>query len=74
MKLRIQIDSHGEVAEVVMLSGIPDSDLNEAAVEVAHGWTFSAARKNGRRVRVWKEVAFEFTVRADRTTSVRIHE
>ena len=74
VKLRIQIDSHGEVAEVVMLSGIPDSDLNEAAVEVAHGWTFSAARKNGRRVRVWKEVAFEFTVRADRTTSVRIHE
>jgi protein TonB len=74
VKLRIEIDSHGDVAEVVLLSGIPDSDLNEAAVEVARGWTFSPARKDGRRVSVLKDVEFEFTVRPDRTTSVRIRE
>jgi protein TonB len=74
VKLRIEIDSHGDVAEVVLLSGIPDSDLNEAALEVARGWTFSPARKDGRRVSVSKDVEFEFTVRPDRTTSVRIRE
>ena len=74
VQLRIRIDSHGAVAEVILLQGIPDSDLNEAAVEVARDWTFSPARKDGRRVQVWKDVAFEFTVRPDRTTSVRIRE
>ena len=57
-----------------MLSGIPGSDLNQAAVEVAREWTFSPARKDGQHVQVWKEVAFEFTIRPDRTTSVRIRE
>jgi TonB family protein len=74
VQLRVQIDPHGEVTEVVLLSGIPDSDLNEAAVDVAKGWSFSPARKNGQRVGVFKDVAFEFTVRPDRTTSVRIRE
>jgi len=74
VELRIQIDSHGDVVEVVVLSGIPDSDLNQAAAEVARDWTFSPARKDGRRVPVSKEVGFEFTVRPDRTTSVKIRE
>jgi TonB family protein len=74
VQLRIRIDSQGEVAEVILLEGIPESDLNEAAVEVARGWTYSPARKSGQRVEVWKDVAFEFSVRPDRTTSVRIRE
>jgi TonB family protein len=74
VQLRIRIDSYGEVAEVILLEGIPESDLNEAAVEVAQGWAYSPARKDGQRVEVWKDVAFEFSVRSDRTTSVRIRE
>ena len=74
VELRIHIDSHGNVTDVDLLSGIPNSDLNEAALEVTRDWTFSPAHDNGRRVAVWKDVAFEFTVRPDRTTSVRIRE
>ena len=74
VKLRIHIDSQGNVTDVDLLSGIPNSDLNEAALEVARDWTFSPAHDDGRRVAVWKDVAFEFTVRPDRTTSVRIRE
>jgi len=74
VQLRIRIDSYGEVAEVILVAGIPDSDLNEAAVEVARGWSYSPARNEGQPVEVWKDVAFEFTVRPDRTTSVRIRE
>jgi protein TonB len=74
VQLQIRIDSHGDVAEVLLLSGIPDSDLNQAAVEVARDWRFSPARKDGQHVQVWKEVAFEFAIRPDRTTSVRIRE
>lgn len=74
VELRIHIDSSGVVTDVGLVSEIPNSDLNEAAMEVARGWTFSPARKNGQRVAVWKDVAFEFTVRPDRTTSVRIRE
>ena len=33
VNLRIHIDSNGEVSDVTLLSGIPDSDLNEAALE-----------------------------------------
>jgi TonB family protein len=74
VQLRILIDAQGEVAEVLMLSGIPDSDLNDAAIDVAHEWTFSPARKEGQHVEFWKDVAFEFTIRPDRTTSVKIRE
>jgi TonB family protein len=74
VELRVQIDSQGNVTEVDLLSGIPNSDLNEAALEATRDWTFSPAHNNGRRVAVWKDVAFEFTVRPDRTTSVRIRE
>lgn len=74
VQIRILIDSHGDVAEAELTAGIPGSDLNEAALAATGDWNFSPARKNGQRVAVWKEVTFEFTVRPDRTTSVRIRE
>jgi TonB family protein len=74
IELSVRVDERGEVQDVELVEGIPESDLNQAAIDVARSWKFSPARKNGEAVKVWKDVALEFAILPNKTTSVRIRD
>jgi len=74
VELSVRVDEHGEVADVELVEGIPESDLNQAAIDIARSWKFSPARKDGEAVQVWKNVALEFAILPNKTTSVSIRD
>ena len=52
------------MAQIRLLKTIPDSDLNEAALEIARFWEFVPARKESYPVRVWNPVTIDFSIAA----------
>ena len=48
------MDETGKVADVQVIQGIPNSDLNDAAAQAARGWSYQPATKEGVPVKVWK--------------------
>lgn len=71
--LNLLIDEKGFVAQVELLETIPDSDLNEATLELARLWQFHPARKQGHPVRVWKSLTLDFTIDSG-TTRVMLRD
>ena len=48
------------VDQVVLVSGVPGADLNDAAMGTAKAWTYRPATKNGVPVKVWKSEQIVF--------------
>jgi len=59
--LKLLVDERGKIVDLRLLRTIPDSDLNEAAIEAAWRWRFEPASKDGVPVRVWKPVTVVFS-------------
>jgi len=74
VEVSLLIDEHGEVAAAELTRDDAGSDLAQAVLAAVRDWKFSPARKDRRPVKVRQEVAIEFTVLPDRSTSVRIRE
>jgi protein TonB len=74
VELSLLIDERGEVADVALIRDDAGEDLTRETLSVVRGWTFSPARKDRQPVKVRQDVAIEFTILPDRSTSVRIRE
>ena len=63
VRVRILVDSSGEVREVVIVRGLPDG-LNEQAIQAAYQMRFRPALKNNQPVPYWmNNVLVEFNLR-----------
>jgi protein TonB len=60
--LNLLIDERGMVSDLRLKRTIPDSDLNEAVLDIIRTWRFDPARKAGVPVSVWKPVTIEFSI------------
>jgi TonB family protein len=74
VELALLIDEHGAVADVTLLHDGAGEELVLESLATVREWTFSPARKDRRPVKVWQEVAIDFTILPNRSTSVRIRE
>src|SRR5262249_45306925 len=52
--MNVLVNEYGNVDRVVLVSGVPGADVNEAALKAARSWTYRPATKHGVPVRVWK--------------------
>ena len=59
--MNVLINDRGTVDQVVLVTGVPGADLNDAAMAAAKTWTYRPATKDGVPVKVWKseQVAFQ---------------
>jgi TonB family protein len=59
--LKVLVNEHGTVDQVVVVSGVTGADLNDAAVKAARQWTYRPATKDGVPVKVWttEQVTFK---------------
>jgi protein TonB len=60
--LNLLIDKRGMIVDLRLKQTIPDSDLNEAVLDIIRSWRFDPARKAGVPVSVWKPVTIEFSI------------
>jgi len=60
VELNVLVDDNGAVEEVVVVTEIPRSDLNDSAVKAVKAWTYAPATKDGVPVKVWKLERIEF--------------
>ncbi len=60
VRLRLLIDETGTVADVRIVTEIPNSTLNQMAVKAARQWVYQPAVKDNAPVKVWKEVSLDF--------------
>jgi TonB family protein len=60
VELRVLVDEKGRVAKVEVTKPIPNSDLNDAAVDAVRRWKFSPATKEGQPVKTWKKETVTF--------------
>jgi protein TonB len=72
--LELLVSETGQVVEARSLESIPDSDLDQAALEVARTWLFTPALKAGDPVRVWMPVEIEFSVSSGKATKIRVRD
>ncbi len=56
------IDAKGRVTETVILKGIPNTGLDEAAVEAVRATRFRPAKQRERAVGVWISIPIHFTI------------
>ncbi len=57
------VDENGQVQETVIYKGIPNTGLDEAAVDAIKGVTFEPAKQEGKPVGVW--ISFPVKFRLD---------
>ena len=74
VELRVLIDERGDVADTALVRDDAGADLVEQTLSAVRSWTFSPARKDRQPVKVWQDVALEFTILPNRSTSVRVRE
>jgi protein TonB len=60
--LNLLIDERGVIVDLRLKQTIPDSDLNEAVLDIIRSWRFDPARRAGAPVSVWKPVTIEFSI------------
>jgi protein TonB len=60
--LNLLINERGTIVDLRLKRTIPDSDLNEAVLDIIRSWRFDPARKAGVPVSVWKPVTIEFSI------------
>ncbi|MFC1543070.1 TonB family protein [Candidatus Neomarinimicrobiota bacterium] len=61
------IDDNGQVTETIVLRGLPDTGLDEAAVEALKGVSFEPAKNEGKPVGVWISFPIRFSLNEDVT-------
>ena len=54
------IDKKGRVTQTVVLQGIPNSGLDEAAAKAVRKTKFSPANKRDREIGVWMSISVNF--------------
>jgi TonB family protein len=59
--MNVLVNDRGTVDQVVLVSGVPGADLNDAAMAAAKWWTYRPATKNGVPVKVWRSEQVVFT-------------
>ena len=59
--MNVLVNDRGTVDQVVLVSGVPGADLNDAAMAAAKAWTYRPATKNGVPVKVWRSEQVIFT-------------
>jgi len=52
--MNVLVNDRGTVDQVVLVTGVPGADVNDAAMRAAKSWTYRPATKNGVPVKVWK--------------------
>ena len=60
MIIQAFIDKKGRVTEPVVLQGIPNSGLDEAAAEAVRKTRFYPAKKRNREISVWMSISVNF--------------
>ena len=60
MIIQVFIDKIGCVTETVVLQGIPNSGLDEAAAEAVRKTRFYPAKKRDREIGVWTSIPVNF--------------
>jgi TonB family protein len=58
--MNVLVNDNGTVDQVVLVSGVPGADLNDAAMHAVRSWTYRPATKNGVPVKVWKSERIVF--------------
>ena len=57
------IDKNGTVKETIILKGIPNSGLNESAINAIKEARFRPAKQRGKKVGVWITIPINFELR-----------
>jgi TonB family protein len=60
VQLEVLVSDDGSVIDVKVIKPIPNSDLNEAAVDAVRTWRYRPAQKEGQAVKVWKPENVQF--------------
>jgi TonB family protein len=58
--MNVLVNDRGTVDQVVLVTGVPDAEVNDAMMRAAKSWTYRPATKNGVPVKVWKSEAIVF--------------
>lgn len=58
--LSVLVNERGQVVRVVVENGIPNSDLDAAAIDAVLRWRYRPGTENGRPVRAWVTESFSF--------------
>ncbi len=58
--LSVLVNERGQVVRVVVENGIPNSDLDAAAIDAVLRWRYRPGTENGRPVRAWVTETFTF--------------
>ena len=74
VELHLFINKRGNVTDVKLLRGIPESDLNEAAIEAARQWKYSPARRGTERLEVWHTAAVYFSLGEGKREVITVEE
>ena len=67
VEMHLLINEHGVVSDLRLKQTIPDSDLNDVAINNVRRWRFDPAREGDVAVRVWKPVSIVYTIESGRT-------
>jgi protein TonB len=74
VELNLLIDERGSVADVRLIRGIPESDLNRTAMEAARLWKYVPGRKGSYAAKTWMPVKVGFSLLPGGVTRVFIEE
>jgi len=60
--MNVLVNERGTIDQVVLVTEIPNADVNDDAIRAAQSWTYRPATKNGVPVKVWKseQIVFKF--------------
>jgi protein TonB len=58
--MNVLVNDRGYVDQVVLVTGVPGGDVNEAAIRAAKSWIYRPATKDGVPVKVWKSEQIVF--------------
>jgi protein TonB len=65
--MHLLINERGAVSDLRLKQTIPDSDLNEVAINSVRRWRFDPAREGDVAVRVWKPVSIVYSIESGQT-------
>ena len=67
VEMHLLINERGVVADLRLKRTIPDSDLNDVAINTVLHWRFDPARVAGVAVRTWKPVSVVYSIESGQT-------
>lgn len=58
--LNVLIDENGDVKKAIIIKGVPNTGLDEAAIEAVKQWKYKPALQRGKPVKVWVAQTIKF--------------